>query len=344
MHTTKISSLSKMLLFIGALFLIISLFVPIWSIYLDAPQYPEGLSLKIWANAIAGDVDIINGLNHYIGMKTLHTKDFIEFTILPYIIVGFAILFAITALMGKKKLLYIIFTAFVLFGIVAMADFYRWEYDYGHNLDPNAAIKVPGMAYQPPLIGFKQLLNFGAYSIPSIGGWLFISAGLLSLTAVLIETKFLKKFSKSKSTLAVLLPMIVLFSSCNNQKAEPISLNKDACTFCKMSIADGKFGAEIITKKGRVFKFDYLVCMNGYVSENNATEVKKYFIADYTKDNQLINATTAFFVQHEKMRSPMGGNIAAFATKEEAEKTATEYKTALLNWGTLNKQISKNVQ
>jgi len=52
-----------------------------------------------------------------------------------------------------------------------------------HDLDPNAAIKVPGMAYQPPLIGFKQLLNFGAYSIPDIGGWLFIGAGVLMVAA-----------------------------------------------------------------------------------------------------------------------------------------------------------------
>ncbi|HQE13220.1 MAG TPA: hypothetical protein PLQ78_10750, partial [Flavipsychrobacter sp.] len=64
----KISARSKWLLFIAAAALVVSLFVPLWSIYLDAPQYPEGLSLQIWANKIAGDVDIINGLNHYIGM------------------------------------------------------------------------------------------------------------------------------------------------------------------------------------------------------------------------------------------------------------------------------------
>ena len=60
-----------------------------------------------------------------------------------------------------------------------MYDFWRWEYNYGHNLNPDAAIIVPGMAYQPPLIGFKQLLNFGAYSMPDIGGWIFVSAGAL---------------------------------------------------------------------------------------------------------------------------------------------------------------------
>lgn len=75
-----------------------------------------------------------------------------------------------------------------------MADFWRWEYNYGHNLNPNAAIIVPGMAYQPPLIGYKKLLNFGAYSVPDTGGLIFIGVGLLLLTAVIIE------FRRNKTT------------------------------------------------------------------------------------------------------------------------------------------------
>ena len=193
MTQNKISPLSKILVIIAAIFLIISLFVPIWAIYLDAPQYPEGLGLQIWAHKLAGDVDIINGLNHYIGMKTLHSDDFIEFTVLPYIIGFFAIFFLITAFVGKKGLLYTALIAFIIFGVVSMVDFWKWEYDYGHNLDPTAAIQVPGMAYQPPLIGFKQLLNFGAYSFPDVGGWLFIGAGLLMLIAVILEWKRAKK-------------------------------------------------------------------------------------------------------------------------------------------------------
>ena len=59
------------------------LFVPLWQIQLSAPQYPEGLNLLIYPSKLGGNVDIINGLNHYIGMKTLHTQDFREFTALP---------------------------------------------------------------------------------------------------------------------------------------------------------------------------------------------------------------------------------------------------------------------
>ena len=73
METTKLALVSKILLFIIAGLFIGSLFVPMWQIDLDAPQYPEGLVLKLHANKIGGDVEIINGLNHYIGMATLHT-------------------------------------------------------------------------------------------------------------------------------------------------------------------------------------------------------------------------------------------------------------------------------
>lgn len=189
-HT--LSRISKITLSISAILLVIVLFVPMWGIFLEAPQYPEGLSLQIYPNKISGDVDIINGLNHYIGMKTLHTDDFFEFKVLPYIIGGFSALFLLGVFINKKKFLYFLLGLFILFGILAMYDFWKWEYDYGHNLNPAAAIKVPGMAYQPPLIGFKQLLNFGAYSYPELGGWLFITTGILLLFSGIIEWKNIK--------------------------------------------------------------------------------------------------------------------------------------------------------
>ena len=183
-------------------------FVPIWRIDLDAPQYPEGLRLLIYANKLGGDFDIINGLNHYIGMKTLHANDFIEFTVLPYIIGFFALLFIIVAAVGNKKFMYVLLGLFAAFGILAMVDFWRWEYNYGHNLDPKAAIIVPGMAYQPPLIGYKQLLNFGAYSIPDIGGWIFIAVGILLLIFVIIEIRLNSKNKKSVSMSSIILLIV----------------------------------------------------------------------------------------------------------------------------------------
>lgn len=151
--------------------------------------------MKIYAGKLGGDVEIINGLNHYIGMATLHAENFIEFTVLPYILGAFALLFVVAAAIAKKGMLTWSFISFLLFGILSMVDFWRWEYNYGHNLDPNAAIIVPGMSYQPPLIGYKQLLNFGAYSVPDIGGWLLVGAGLLLFAAMFYEFYYLKRKS-----------------------------------------------------------------------------------------------------------------------------------------------------
>ena len=193
MNNSSLQNLSRILLIICGIALIISIFVPLWAIYLEAPQYPEGLGMFLHANKITGDYEIINGLNHYIGMKTIHQEDFWEFKILPYALGFFAVLCFIAAFLNKRKWLYILAALFVIFGIAFMVDFWLWEYDYGHNLDPNAAIVVPGMSYQPPLIGFKQLLNFGAYSYPDIGGWIMFGVAIILLILAFIEFKNSKK-------------------------------------------------------------------------------------------------------------------------------------------------------
>ncbi|MDI1317485.1 hypothetical protein [Flavobacterium sp.] len=192
MKISNLTSPSQVMLLIAGLLFIGSLFVPMWRIELSAPQYPEGLMLQLHANKIAGDVDIINGLNHYIGMATLHTENFFEFKVLPYVFSAFALISFLLIFINKRKAVFGFLIVFVLFVVVAGIDFYRWNYEYGHNLNPDAAIKVPGMSYQPPLIGYKQLLNFGAYSIPDTGGWMLAGAGILIGLVVLKEFKFKK--------------------------------------------------------------------------------------------------------------------------------------------------------
>ena len=189
MKTNSLSKLSIILLSISGIGLVISIFVPIWAIYLEAPQYHEGLGMFLHANKITGDYEIINGLNHYIGMKTIHQEDFWEFKVLPYALGFFAVLAFLFAFLKKKWGLYLFTVLFLLFGVAFMIDFWLWEYDYGHNLNPNAPIIVPGMSYQPPLLGFKQLLNFGAYSYPDVGGWIMFAVGIISLVLSVLEFK-----------------------------------------------------------------------------------------------------------------------------------------------------------
>jgi hypothetical protein len=168
---------------VASLLLALPFFRPLWHIGLIAPQYPEGLGLYIWINQITGqkpqDLESINGLNHYIGMKEIVPESIPELRFMPYLVGGLLVLGLLTALAGKRPLLYAWTGLFVLLSLAGLADFWKWGYDYGHNLDPTAAIRVPGMAYQPPLIGAKQLLNFYATSWPAVGGWaLMLSLGI----------------------------------------------------------------------------------------------------------------------------------------------------------------------
>jgi len=169
---------SRLIVALAALSLAVLYVLPLWHIGLKAPQYPEGLGLYIAADRIVGekpqDLNSINGLNHYIGMKTIEPDDIPELRFIPKIIGGLIVLGVLVALVGRRGMLYGYAAVLVASAAAGLADFYKWTYDYGHNLDPKAIIKVPGMTYQPPLIGSKQLLNFHATSWPAAGGWVAI--------------------------------------------------------------------------------------------------------------------------------------------------------------------------
>lgn len=329
--------LVKLFLIIGAGLLVGVMFVPMWRIDLDAPQYPEGLRLLIYTNKLAGNVDIINGLNHYIGMKTLHTEDFIEFSILNYIIGFFAAFFLVTAIAGKKKLLNVLLICYVLFGTIAMIDFWKWEYNYGHNLNPDAAIIVPGMAYQPPLIGFKQLLNFGAYSVPDIGGWFFIASGLLLVLSLVLVYRA-GKIKKNASLKVAVVSCFILFSmnSCTT-KPEALKLGVDNCSYCSMTISNNRFGAEVITKKGKIYKYDEIGCLLSHIKEGGIkkADIKEIYSADFCGQNSLINVQSSFFLKSDALRSPMGSNIAAFGSNDSLKSYQSTLAGEEIKWNSL---------
>lgn len=184
---------SKILIAVSALLMLSAYFLPLWKILLEAPQYPEGLEMKIWLTGITGNVDQINGLNHYIGMKHIIVENFWEFKVLPYLFGVIVVLGLFVAYTGKLKFLWVWMGILVVFAIFGFADFYLWEYDYGHNLDPTAAIKIEGMSYQPPLIGYKQLLNFLAGSLPDVGGIIVGIGGALAIGVLFFEQRLKSK-------------------------------------------------------------------------------------------------------------------------------------------------------
>ena len=131
--------------------------------------------------------------------------------------------------------------------------------------------------------------------------------------------------------------LFMFIISCAPKEAEPIKLNSDGCEFCKMKISDGKFGAELITAKGRVYKFDDMHCMINYHKENVSTKIQSFYIHDFNQNNVLIPAETAFYIKGGEINSPMHGNVIAVQTKEEAEELAKNFKAAPSSWSEIIK-------
>ena len=126
--------------------------------------------------------------------------------------------------------------------------------------------------------------------------------------------------------------LLTVVISCGKKEAEPIKLNSDGCEFCKMKIADGKFGAELTTTKGRFYKFDDMHCMVSYHKENPTTKVQSFYVHDFNQDNILIPAETAFYVKGGEINSPMRGNTIAVKSNEEAKQMAEKYNANPISW------------
>jgi len=184
---------TRALLAAAALLLGVAYVAPLWHIGLVAPQYPEGLGMYVWIDTITGqkpnDLQSINGLNHYIGMKAIVPAAIPELSLMPGIVAVLMALGCAVAAVGRRGLLYAWTVLLALVAAAGLVDFWVWGYNYGHDLDPTAAIKVPGLSYQPPLIGSKQLLNFTANSWPGLGGWAIAAALAAAVVLCLLELR-----------------------------------------------------------------------------------------------------------------------------------------------------------
>lgn len=182
---------TRILLAAAALLLGVAYVAPLWHIGLVAPQYPEGIGMFVWIDTITGqkpnDLQSINGLNHYIGMKAIVPAAIPELRLMPGIIATLIGAGLVVAGIGRRGLLYAWTALLTVIAAAGLVDFWIWGYNYGHDLDPTAAIKIPGLSYQPPLLGSKQLLNFTAISWPSLGGWAIAAALTTGLVLCVLE-------------------------------------------------------------------------------------------------------------------------------------------------------------
>jgi len=134
--------------------------------------------------------------------------------------------------------------------------------------------------------------------------------------------------------------LLIVFVSCQ-VKPEPLQFGVDACYACKMTLMDDRFGAEMVTKKGKVYKFDDVNCLLGvYHSDfESQQDIAHLLVVNFAKPTQLIDATNSWYLKSDSIRSPMASGIAAFATEEEYSPLKKKWKAILMSWGETNTQF-----
>ena len=138
----------------------------------------------------------------------------------------------------------------------------------------------------------------------------------------------------------ILIFVLFLTVSCTVEES-PINYGKDACNFCKMNIVDRQHAAEIVTKKGKAFKYDAIECMVREIKEKDENEIAHFLINNYTAPGKLVDAVSATYLISENLPSPMGANLTGFNNKEDAEIVLKEKNGTLYTWTELKGLFSK---
>ncbi len=135
------------------------------------------------------------------------------------------------------------------------------------------------------------------------------------------------------SLISVFIFLSLIYLSCG-KLPEPINYGRDECEHCRMIITDNKYGAEVVTEKGKIYKFDSIECLIEFALEKNMIgEVKQtILITDFSKPEELIDAKTAFYVHNDKFKSPMGLNVSAFGAESNMTSFITENGGSKLTW------------
>jgi copper chaperone NosL len=323
-----VSRNSRLLVAFAALLMCSAFALPLWRISLIAPQYPEGLGMLIRISNVVGakegDLQSINGLNHYIGMKVIEPDTIPELRFMPWVLGALILTGILVAVLANKKVFIGWTVLFAATLIAGLADYWKWGYDYGHDLNPDAIIKIPGMTYQPPLIGSKQLLNFVATSWPASGGWLLIAAGAI-VAAALFLTVGPKRWNARGLAMAGLV-------ACTVSGPQQIVLNQDSCDFCRMTISDARYGGEAITSTGRVQKFDGIECLAGFMRAAPAGTIRGAWVIDLQHPGTFVPVEQAGFLKADLMHSPMGKSLVGFSSAKAAEEQRTMLGGRTMTW------------
>ncbi|TAK10859.1 MAG: hypothetical protein EPO35_13000 [Acidobacteria bacterium] len=177
----------RALLALAAVLLAVAVMLPLWNLTMFAPQYGHGLRLDIFSHTLVGgnggqDIKEINLLNHYIGMHSLSVEDFTEFKWMPFAFGALALVFLRAIVLGTVKELTDSVVLFLYFGAFSLWSFGYKLYRYGHDLSPEAPVKVA--PFSPPMFGYQKIANFEVYSYPRAGTYVLAVVTLALLAAV----------------------------------------------------------------------------------------------------------------------------------------------------------------
>jgi len=180
---------SRLVLVLLTVPLLLALAFPLWKISMEAPQYPQGLSMDIYAYKIVGghdgyDIQEINTLNHYIGMRKLDQRAFADLDFLPFFLGALALLTLRVAAIGDVRALVDLGVLSLYGGTFALGRFVYQLYVYGHDLSPEAPVKVK--PFTPVILGSKDVANFTTHSFPQLGSYMvavFLGGVVLTLLA-----------------------------------------------------------------------------------------------------------------------------------------------------------------
>ena len=185
--------------FIGAaVLLIISIFMPYWSLVLHAPQYPQGLIVHAYVNHLEGDVFEIDGLNHYIGMRPLGEAAAFERSISIFAITALALL-VIAAIFIHSPWAVLLSLPAVVLPVVFLADLYFWLSNFGQNLDPTAALSNSIAPFTPTILGEGVIGQFKTVAYADIGLILASAASILILVGLYLQRRAYKPLKEAQA-------------------------------------------------------------------------------------------------------------------------------------------------
>ena len=183
---------------IAALLLIASIFFPYWKMTLQAPQYPNGLSVQAYIYKLTGDVGEIDGLNHYIGMRPLGEAAQLERS-LSIVAVSVLSLLLVTAIFIHSKFSVLLALPAILYPLIFLGDMYFWLRNFGLNLDPAAPLSNAIKPFVPPILGVGKLAQFVTIAQVQTGFYLALMASIFILIGLYFQRRAYKPLVDSQA-------------------------------------------------------------------------------------------------------------------------------------------------